>query len=265
MLNNKKLFDYYNIEKNLFEIMHKCFRIVIDKGDRKGTTKKDGTLVTQTDKDVDNAIKFFLENTYEDIPIISEEGYFKNEEFNQNLYWLVDPIDGTSSFIKGKDEYTINIALIEDGVPILGIIGHPPSNTLWFGYKNIAFKIKKNRKIELKTKPSRLKPVIIISGRYDYETQIFIEKLKYSKLKKYSSSIKFCKIAEGQGDLYPRLSSIKKWDIAAGDAILRMSGGMLLNSKNESYNYCSSTSSTGQFFAVSSERIWKKKLSSLIK
>tara|TARA_X000000950_G_C13866478_1_gene640957 strand:+ start:1265 stop:1711 length:447 start_codon:yes stop_codon:yes gene_type:complete len=138
----------------------------------------------------------------------------------------------------------------------LGVIAHPPSKTIWFGNGQIAYKKTPSKKTILKTYANIKKPKIVISNNLDVETDLFIKKIKSVELIRYSSSIKFCKIAEGYGNIYPRLTSIKKWDIAAGDAILRSSGGMLLNSKKNDYVYNTATSASGIFFAVSSKQKW---------
>ena len=143
---------------------------------------------------------------------------------------MIDPID-SQSYSNGGLNYTINIALIDHGKPILGIIGHPPSNSIWFGSKDIAYKKLKKKKYLLKTVTNISKPKIIVSGNLDKKTHTFIQKIKAAKLKKFSSSIKFCMLAEGEADIYPRLNGIKKWDIAAGDAILRAAGGMVLDAR----------------------------------
>lgn len=251
-------------EKDLFTIMVKLIHTVSLIKNKTGQLKVDGTLITETDKIIDNKIKEFLLSLNSNIPIISEEGKFNEKEFEQDLYWLIDPIDGTENYSKGGKSYTINIALIKNGKPFLGIIGHPPSKSIWYGCNNVAYKKIKNEKYILKTKTNTEKPKIITSYNLDNETNNFIKKIKAFKLKKFSSSIKFCKIAEGEADIYPRLHSIKKWDIAAGDAIVRAAGGMLLDNKKEKYNYKSPTSDTGIFFAVSSKKEWARILQNII-
>ena len=109
--------------------------------------------------------------------------------------------------------------------------------------------IKKLKKYLLKTFTNIKKPKVIVSNSIDQKTNNFVKRIKAAKLKKISSSIKFCKLAEGEADIYPRLHSIKKWDIAAGDAILRAAGGMLLDAKKD-YNYNSPTSNSGIFCSI---------------
>ena len=252
------------IEESLIRIMSFCIDKVNSTKVKKSELKADGTLITETDKKIHCTIEMFLLEFDKNIPIISEEGQFSDQEFEQNLYWLIDPIDGTQSYSIGGIDYTINIALIDRGEPILGVIGHPPSKSIWFGSKNTAYKKIKEKKYLLKTFTDTKNPKVIVSRSIDKKTNSFVKKIKAAKLKKVSSSIKFCKLAEGKADIYPRLHSIKKWDIAAGDAILRAAGGMLLDAKKEEYNYKSPTSNSGIFFAVSSKQKWLNILQDLI-
>ena len=97
---------------------------------------------------------------------------------------------------------------------------------------------------------------VIMSKNYDLLTKEFVNKINNVNIKYYSSSIKFCKLAEGEGDLYPRLHSINKWDIGAGDAILRSAGGVVFNENGKEMLYNSPGANTGYFFALSSKKIW---------
>ena len=258
------ILDIKKIEENLLKIMSICIDTVNSIKVKKSELKVDGTLITETDKKIHNTIEKLLIKFDKNIPIISEEGKFIDQEFEQNLYWLIDPIDGTQSYYYGGLDYTINIALIDRGEPILGIIGHPPTKSIWFGSKDTAYKKIKKKKYLLKTFTNIKKPKVIVSNSIDQKTNSFVRRIKAAKLKKFSSSIKFCKLAEGEADIYPRLHSIKKWDIAAGDAILRAAGGMLLDAKKKDYNYNSPTSNSGIFFAVSSKQKWLDLLQELI-
>ena len=251
-MNNKSL------EENLIDIMKKCITSVMHNKDKRFQIKEDGTKLTIADIKLHNIIKKSLLTIYPEIPLISEEGEFKEEDFQKKIYWLIDPLDGTSNYASGGNFFTVNVALIKEGNPIVGIIAHPPSNTIWFGNGELAYKKTVLKKTMLSTHSDTTSPKIIVSSHLDPETDLFIKKIKSVKIINYSSSIKFCKIAEGVGDLYPRLTSIKKWDIAAGDAILRSSGGMLLNSKKKNYVYNTATSESGIFFAVSSRTKWIK-------
>ncbi len=251
-------------EKYLIKLINKAIYCINNEKDKTGSYKHDGTIITKADKLVDNIIKTHLADFMPNIPIISEEGLYEDSDFTKNIYWLIDPIDGTASYSKGGDEFTVNIALIQDGFPILGVIGHPPTNSIWFGYKTFAYKIQVGKKKILQTNKNFKTPKILISNNLDRHTKIFLKKIKSFELIKYSSSIKFCKIAEGEADFYPRLESINKWDIAAGDAILRAAGGLLLDNELQKYKYNLPGNLTGNFYAISSINQWRKKLEKII-
>ena len=214
--------------------------------------KPDNTIVTNTDKNIHNIICDRLLYLYPTIPIISEEGTFNNNSFLKKIYWLIDPLDGTTSFVKGGTSYTVNIALIKDGYPCLGLVANPPSNTIWYGSINDAFVLKNSIKRKLAVRPLDKKNITIVTSKnLDHATKKFIERFVGAKINSFASSIKFCKLAEGKADIYPRLQSISKWDIAAGDAILRASGGKLMNDTGQEYKYNTASSKSGNFFALS--------------
>ena len=217
--------------------------------------KADGTVVTKTDYKINNLIFKNLNKYFSEIPIISEEKDFKDIIFLEKLYWIVDPIDGTSSFIRGEDNYTVNVALIENGYPKLGIIGHPPTNTIWYGNNNIATVNREGNSMKIKVSKFNNKNIrVLLSSNPDKETSKLVKKIDNVLIEKCSSSIKFCKLAEGKADIYPRLQSINKWDIAAGDAILTAAGGNLYNHNGKKFQYNYEDKQTGSFFAVTSKK-----------
>ena len=249
------------LKKNLFSLIKKCINKALSYKNIVAKEKNDGSVITKADIEINSIIKDKLVSLYPNIPIISEESDLNKNDFLKKMYWLIDPIDGTSSFAKKLDGYTINIALIKAGVPILGIIAHPPSNTIWFGSekKAIVFKDSIETKIKvLNFNKNNLK--VILSYNYDYKTKSLVEQLPNAHIAYISSSLKFCKLAEGKAHLYPRLQSISKWDIAAGDAILRSAGGAILNKKGNEIRYDSKSLDTGCFFAVSSRSLWNQLL-----
>tara|TARA_X000000950_G_scaffold108424_2_gene136750 strand:+ start:18792 stop:19610 length:819 start_codon:yes stop_codon:yes gene_type:complete len=253
---NTILHDPY-LKDKLIELIEICILRAKDKDRLEVERKNDGTLITRVDKDINNLINIKLSTLFPSIPIISEEGYISKELFMQDYYWLIDPIDGTSSFVNGKDSYSVNIALIHQGNAVLGIIAKPATNTIWFGYRKKAFVIKKNKIKSIKTNTFNKDDLkLISSNENDYKTNKLIKYFKKAKLERLSSSIKFCKIAEGKANLYPRLSSISKWDIAAGDAIVRAANGVVYDLKGKDLNYKSPTAKTGEFFVLSSKNIW---------
>ncbi len=250
-------FKSQSIEK-LLAIVYETFRIIDSSKKKKIKIKKDGSIVTQADIEVENHICNKLGAIDKSITIISEEKDFKKSYFLKKKYWLIDPIDGTSNYESGGSEFTVNIALIVGGMPVLGLIGHPPSKKIWYSIEKNAFLVNNNKTKKLLFSDNVSKnPSIICSKNLDYKTRSFIKKYKFNKIQKLSSSLKFCRIAEGKADIYPRFFPISKWDIAAGDAIVRGMGGITIDEKGKPFNYLTESSSTGKFY-VASNNFYKK-------
>lgn len=205
-------------------------------------TKDDKSPLTLADKKAHNAIVKHLETT--EIPVLSEEGKHLSYDIRKNWkqLWIVDPLDGTKEFIKRNGEFTVNIALIENQVPILGVIYIPVLETLYFASKEIgSFKIENikdyislNELIEkaekLPIKQERENFVVVGSRSHmNEETEQFIKKLKLEhkniEFLSRGSSLKFCMFAEGKADIYPRFAPTMEWDTAAGHAIVSFMGG----------------------------------------
>ena len=259
MLKIKNITNKAFFEEVLFALIENCMDIAVQKDYKDVEYKEDGTIITSADKEIHEIINNKLSELNFNIPIISEEGSFVKNDFLKPIYWLIDPIDGTSSYAKNKSEYSVNIALIANGKPVLGIIAHPPSKKVWFGYKDIAM-LKQNdiiKNIAVKYEPKN-KIRIVLSKNYDGVTKKLVNEISYDQPEYISSSLKFCMLAEGDIDIYPRLKSISKWDIAAGDAILRAAGGFILNADGKEFDYKTSEIKTGIFFALSSKKIWNK-------
>ena len=203
--------------------------------------KGDDSPLTQADKNANDVINNFLVPT--NIPIISEEN--KQLPFSQRAAWeqcwIVDPLDGTKEFIKRNGEFTVNIALVKNGIPLLGVIYVPVSKTLYYteadfkGSKKIVLKselvsIEEIYKEAKSIQPDITSKVVRIVGSRSHlnqETEDFIKGIeKENKVEVVSkgSSLKFCLVAEGLADLYPRFAPTMEWDTAAGDAICRAVG-----------------------------------------
>jgi 3'(2'), 5'-bisphosphate nucleotidase len=210
--------------------------------------KKDESPLTLADKKAHEVIMFFLRKT--DISVLSEEGrhILYKERKNWNKLWIVDPLDGTKEFVKRNDEFTVNIALVENHEPIMGVVYTPVMDVLYVGDKSLgAFKIegasKKANLLDVLNERNRL-PVIkvkdyfgIVASRshLNEETTQYINEIKkdHDKVKIVSkgSSLKLCMVAEGTADIYPRFAPTMEWDTAAGDAVVRAAGGSVHDAK----------------------------------
>ena len=202
--------------------------------------KGDNSPLTQADLKADDYIQEQLKKLTPNIPILSEEGELPdfNIRGKWKQYWLIDPLDGTKGFIKKNNQFTVNIALIENNEPILGVVYSPATQQCYYAAKNYgAFRINENHS-ENKIQCAILRqdePLnILLSGKYPSKKMLDI----LSNLGKYdlsfsSSSIKFCKIAEGSAHLYPRLKPTSEWDTAAAHIILKEAGGEIISSCNQ--------------------------------
>jgi 3'(2'), 5'-bisphosphate nucleotidase len=196
--------------------------------------KADGSPVTAADAAAEALICERLKDLAPGVPIISEEqaalGKARAPSDRSVSYFLIDPLDGTREFIAGRDEFTVNIALISAGAPILGIITAPAVELTWRGIvgrgaDRIAL-AGQTSPTAIRTRPRPRKPLVMVSRSHlDPNTSAYLKTLPQRVAEASGSSIKFCRIAEGTADLYPRLAPTRDWDVAAGHAIVRAAGG----------------------------------------
>jgi 3'(2'), 5'-bisphosphate nucleotidase len=197
--------------------------------------KGDGSPVTAADLASEAAIRDGLSRAVPGLPIVSEEQAQGAEgEFAATRYFLVDPLDGTREFIDGRDEYTVNIALIADGTPVLGVIAAPALGLIWRGLvgkgaEHLAFAAEGQVLPASPVHARRLPPcesvVLVSRSHLDPRTQAYLERVHRPRTIACGSALKFCRIAEGSADLYPRLAPTHDWDVAAGHAIVEAAGG----------------------------------------
>tara|TARA_B100000767_G_scaffold168933_1_gene158160 strand:- start:3056 stop:3820 length:765 start_codon:yes stop_codon:yes gene_type:complete len=196
-------------------------------------TKSDDSPLTLADQVGHDKIVSFLNET--NIPILSEEG--KHLPFNQrkewDSFWLVDPLDGTKEFVKRNGEFTVNIALIKNNIPVMGVIYVPVQDVMYYGCDDKAFKIENySTKAEIQSLPIEYqREVFTIVGSRSHmnkETELFFEDMKKAhgdlELLAVGSSLKLCMVAEGKADIYPRYAPTMEWDTGAGHAIAKAAG-----------------------------------------
>ena len=202
--------------------------------------KEDRSPLTEADLASNKFIINSLSGLDKDIPILSEESLVDwNVRKNWTRYWLVDPLDGTKEFINQNGEFTVNIALIENNEPIIGVIYAPALFILYYASKDKgAYKLFCDQKINSLSDSTRIQTNHKKSSEHlkvfksrshsneEFENWVKNNSDDYELIEK-GSSIKFCKLAEGQADLYPRFGSTSEWDIAAGHIILTEAGGEL--------------------------------------
>lgn len=202
--------------------------------------KLDQSPVTNADKISNDIITNELINIYPSIPILSEEN-INFVEYNRswNIYWLIDPLDGTKEFLKKNGEFTVNISLIDNGIPILGVIYAPYFNTLYGAYKKQAWKINAlGYKKKIFIAQSKIPTCIVSRSHQNPKLHDFLNKIKKYRIKQLGSSLKFCYIAEGKAQIYPRFGNTYIWDTAAGHAIVTAAGGRVITySEKKDLNY----------------------------
>ena len=202
-------------------------------------TKNDDSPVTIADKEANDFILYRLKKITPDIPVIAEESAITNynQRKNWNLFWLVDPLDGTKEFINRNGEFTVNIALIKKNKPILGCVYSPLNKEIFWAIKNLgAYKESENEIIRLFANPIDLHnislKIVVSRSHYDLDTQKYLNNFNNPLIVKSGSSLKFMLVASGEADLYFRTNSIMEWDTAASHIIINESGAEIRNIKN---------------------------------
>ena len=223
--------------------------------------KDDASPLTEADKAANKIIIEKLQILTPTIPILSEEAVEHFTGANDDgVYWLVDPLDGTKEFIKKNGEFTVNIALIEQGTPILGVVYAPVLETTYTGFKNGgAQKIDQvgHHEIEVNTSidlSSRLRVVGSRSHTSD-EMQTWLDKLADYEMVSMGSSLKLCLVAEGKADLYPRIGLTSLWDTAAAHAVVLAAGGTVTDLKGEPLSYVNPDKVLNPYFLVGSREL----------
>lgn len=199
-------------------------------------TKGDGSVVTLADQRAEAVIEAGLARLAPDVPMLGEEASAAGRIPECGArFFCVDPLDGTRGFVKGGDEFTVNIALVETAAPVMGVVYAPATGELYAGEPGRALAgrcavadaklLAPPREIHAQSTPPAQWRIVAsdFSGR-NQATQAFIAKLNGAPAHA-SSSIKFCRLAEGAADLYPRFGDVSEWDTAAGHAILSAAGG----------------------------------------
>ena len=213
--------------------------------------KHDSTPLTQADLNAHSIICQGLRVIFPDVPILSEESDSEVKKARRawSEYWLVDPLDGTREFLNRTGEFTINVALIRDHSPIIGFIAAPCLNAVWFGGAQCeAYKLTLDGKFDT---PQRIrcrslasvKGVTVLSAVRHRNKKLqatldYLSALTPSVERRDSgSALKFCQLAEGKGDIYPRFSPCCEWDTGAGQALVEGAGGAVLSLSGGSLRY----------------------------
>ena len=230
-------------------------RGIYESGKYSTSIKSDRSPVTTADEEANKIILKGLEQQFPNIPAISEES--ENGVLDKQTFFIIDPLDGTKGFLNKTNNFTVNIALIYNREPKLGVIYSPISGELFYTSPDQeSFKynyLKKTQKVKISGKVENREALTLITSENNLvgrESKILKVDCKYDTLK-IGSSIKFCRLAEGNADIYPRFGRTMEWDTAAGHAILKYAGGSLidLNTKKELI-YGKKDYENGSFIAI---------------
>ena len=244
MVSNENLLEIINISVDAGEVILNYYNENVDV-----IYKDDESPLTKADLASHKVITDSIKKITPDIPILSEEEFIDWKIRKKwKKYWLIDPLDGTKEFIKKNDEFTVNIALIENNRPILGVIYTPALNELFYSIKNFgSYKILTKKKLNTLKEAKRISinkkksNKIKIVGSRSHSNPI-LDKWVNKNFNEFDilqkgSSLKFCLIAEGSADIYPRFGPTSEWDIAAGHIILEEAGGKLKSIDNKEILY----------------------------
>lgn len=240
------------IQNALLDATFKAGKVILDirqKGFNE-TLKQDGSPVTIADQLAEEILLTALTELFPTIPVIAEEEAAKGilPTINETFF-LVDPLDGTKDFIAGGSHFTVNIGLIYQGSPIFGIIYAPATDQLFIGGVDIEPwqaivkcqsehpEITQIRRLKVRAFNQSTAIAVASHSHRDGKTDDWLEKRNFSNVIPIASSLKFCMLAAGEADLYPRFSPCMEWDTAAGHAILEAAGGKLTGLAGEQFLY----------------------------
>lgn len=222
--------------------------------------KQDDSPLTAADLEVDQLIAVTLSREFPELVLISEERARSHKSLPADAsYFLIDPIDGTKEFINKRDEFTVNIALIENGQPVLGAVCVPAKSILYIGSSDDGgYQYQCDLEGDTLGAPTRLQPGTADNGALNVvasrshlcsDTEKFIEANRVGNLVNAGSSLKFCLLASGQADLYPRYGPTMEWDTAAGHAVLASVGGRVEDLDGLALKYGKKGLTNGVFLA----------------
>ncbi|MDX5628819.1 MULTISPECIES: 3'(2'),5'-bisphosphate nucleotidase CysQ [unclassified Brenneria] len=214
--------------------------------------KKDDSPVTAADLAAHRVIKAGLAAAFPDIPLLSEEDPAPwSERRHWQRYWLVDPLDGTKEFLNRNGEFTVNIALIENGQAVLGVVYVPVTDVMYSAAEGKAWKEDKTGRRQIVIQDSRPPLVVVSRSHADQELKDYLAQLGEHQTVAIGSSLKFCLVAEGKAQLYPRFGPTNVWDTAAGHAVAAAAGAQIHDWQGQPLTYTPRESFLNPGFRVS--------------
>lgn len=231
--------------------------VVYRSGDAGVTSKADDSPLTLADMASHRTIVAGLKKLTPDIPVLSEEAadipYAERRLWSR--YWLVDPLDGTKEFIKRNGEFTVNIALIENGAPVMGVVYAPVLEACYYAARGAGAFVQRGNsaaqaiKVESHT-PGKTIKVVASRSHSDARTAALLDRLGDHESISMGSSLKFCLVAEGAAHVYPRLGPTMEWDTAAAHAVVNEAGGSVCDSAGQELDYNKADMHNPEFFVL---------------
>jgi len=227
-------------------------------------SKADESPLTQADLASNRRIVAGLEDLTPDLPIITEESGLPNYQVRRNWqrYWLIDPLDGTKEFVNRNGEFTVNIALVDKNRPVLGVVHVPVQNKTYVGCEGVGAELRDGDKpaVPIRVNAASGSPVRVVGSRSHRGASLdaYLARLGKHEMVPMGSSLKFCVVAEGGADLYPRLGPTSEWDTAAAQAVVEQAGGRVvtLDGKPMTYNAKSDILNPHFFVIGADDRDW---------
>lgn len=223
--------------------------------------KADLSPVTEADEQAEHLLTAAIVAADPGALIVGEEAHAAGVKPDPTArFWLIDPLDGTRDFIAGGADYSVNVALIEAGVPVLGLVLAPRDGTLWAGAVGAgAFRERDGRRLSVATRRFGAAPIVVTSRSHlDDATRDYAASIPGADTRPSGSSLKFCLLAEGSADVYPRFGPTSEWDTAAGDAVLRAAGGLTRHPDGRDFAYGKPGFINGAFLAVGDPAAYEK-------
>jgi len=228
-------------------------------------TKGDGSPLTLADQRANDLIETRLKALTPDIPILSEETFDQvgEQRLTWPRYWLVDPLDGTKEFIKRNGEFTVNIALIENGISVMGVVYAPVLDELYFAAAGQgAFKQQAGEEVRpIRCRPLDSDTVTVVASRSHLSDEVkqFVAsvetRVRQVELISMGSSLKLCLVADGRADFYPRLGLTSEWDTAAAQCIVEVAGGRVIDCEGTPLRYSKPDILNPWFMVIADPRI----------
>jgi 3'(2'), 5'-bisphosphate nucleotidase len=259
--------DYSHLLRPVFEIAEKAGKAVMEiyQSDRSLSiqTKSDNTPVTEADLAAHDIILAALMVLTPDLPVLSEESTSVSfaERQKWECYWLIDPLDGTKEFIDRTDQFSINIALILNHIPVLGMVYSPVEEVAYEACRGFgAFKRYRDGTYDyLETVPHQRPVRLVLSRRHGNRTREFLSHFGEHEILHCGSALKFGWVAEGKADIYPRLGNTSEWDTAAGQCVVEEAGGRVIDFQGQDLRYNTRDSLINPPFLVLGEREYEFK------